>query len=107
MTQVMENASLAKVVGGTDLAPNVYEGGFKLWECSIDLCDYLAAEHAALGRTAHEAAPTSRPTVSTLTAGCSAAGHSHLACFTERPRNARCSSCMSVYACCRAGARSS
>lgn len=26
----------------TDLVPGVYEGGLKVWECSIDLCRYLA-----------------------------------------------------------------
>ena len=26
----------------TDLIPGVYEGGLKVWECSIDLCRYLA-----------------------------------------------------------------
>ncbi|KAG7346551.1 lysine methyltransferase [Nitzschia inconspicua] len=25
----------------TDLVPGVYEGGLKVWECSIDLCQYL------------------------------------------------------------------
>lgn len=27
----------------TDLLPGVYEGGLKVWECSLDLCRYLAA----------------------------------------------------------------
>ena len=26
----------------TDIVPGVYEGGLKVWECSIDLCNYLA-----------------------------------------------------------------
>ena len=26
----------------TDLVPGVYEGGLKVWECSLDLCRYLA-----------------------------------------------------------------
>ncbi|PSN66892.1 hypothetical protein BS50DRAFT_377353 [Corynespora cassiicola Philippines] len=25
----------------TDLQPNVYEGGYKTWECSLDLCSFL------------------------------------------------------------------
>uniref|UniRef100_A0A0N4ZNW1 protein-histidine N-methyltransferase n=1 Tax=Parastrongyloides trichosuri TaxID=131310 RepID=A0A0N4ZNW1_PARTI len=25
----------------SDLVPNVYEGGFKVWECSLDICSYL------------------------------------------------------------------
>lgn len=24
-----------------DIIPNVYEGGFKTWECSLDLAEYL------------------------------------------------------------------
>ncbi|KAL3822310.1 hypothetical protein ACHAXA_002625 [Cyclostephanos tholiformis] len=27
----------------TDLIPGVYEGGLKVWECSLDLCRYLAS----------------------------------------------------------------
>jgi hypothetical protein len=27
--------------GTTDLVPGVYEGGLKVWECSLDLCRYL------------------------------------------------------------------
>ncbi len=27
---------------GTDLVPGLYEGGLKVWECSLDLCRYLA-----------------------------------------------------------------
>ena len=30
-----------------DIAPNVYEGGFKTWECSVDLANYLAFSHLA------------------------------------------------------------
>lgn len=28
-------------IAHTDLKPNVYEGGYKLWECSFDLMDYI------------------------------------------------------------------
>lgn len=28
-----------------DITPNVYEGGFKTWECSLDLAKYLATQH--------------------------------------------------------------
>lgn len=34
--------------GEYDLVSGVYEGGFKTWECSVDLCEYLAAEWPAL-----------------------------------------------------------
>ncbi|KAJ1623913.1 hypothetical protein T492DRAFT_283487 [Pavlovales sp. CCMP2436] len=30
--------------GEFDVVAGVYEGGFKTWECSLDLCSYLAAE---------------------------------------------------------------
>ena len=26
-----------------DIVPNVYEGGFKTWECSVDLSDYVCS----------------------------------------------------------------
>lgn len=28
----------------TDIVPGVYEGGLKVWECSVDLCNYLALQ---------------------------------------------------------------
>ena len=30
--------------GNTDLIPGEYEGGAKVWECSLDLCHYLTAQ---------------------------------------------------------------
>ena len=36
-------SALTPVVSRTDLLPGVYEGGFKVWECSIDLVRYLEA----------------------------------------------------------------
>lgn len=30
-----------------DIEPYIYEGGFKTWECSIDLANYLAEKLAA------------------------------------------------------------
>lgn len=36
--------SLGEPVAGLssdDITPNVYEGGFKTWECSVDLAEYL------------------------------------------------------------------
>lgn len=32
-----EYASLKALLHASDLLPNVYEGGFKLWECAVDL----------------------------------------------------------------------
>ena len=31
-----------------DIKPDVYEGGFKTWECSIDLARYLASNRGGL-----------------------------------------------------------
>ena len=45
---------LAAVVKATDLAPNVYEGGLKLWECAIDLCHHLAENHGSLSEKRHQ-----------------------------------------------------
>lgn len=36
----------------TDLIPGVYEGGLKVWECSLDLCRHLAEEIVRLEQTA-------------------------------------------------------
>ncbi|MEW5310908.1 MAG: hypothetical protein WDW38_002662 [Sanguina aurantia] len=33
-------------VGSSDLIPDVYEGGFKLWECATDLCRFLLTKYA-------------------------------------------------------------
>lgn len=41
-----ENASENSCVVGlstNDITPNVYEGGYKTWECSIDLANYVLA----------------------------------------------------------------
>ena len=39
-SEVIDKESLAD----TDLIPGVYEGGLKVWECSLDLCRHLAHE---------------------------------------------------------------
>ena len=36
----------------TDLIPGVYEGGLKVWECSLDLCRHLAEEMVRLEQAA-------------------------------------------------------
>lgn len=43
----MEGAELAGL-SIHDIQPNVYEGGFKTWECSIDLARYLARNKNSL-----------------------------------------------------------
>jgi hypothetical protein len=37
-----ESQKIAEILKTGDLLSGVYEGGFKLWECSIDLVEYLA-----------------------------------------------------------------
>jgi hypothetical protein len=32
---------LLNKTNNTDLIPHVYEGGFKIWECSVDMMEYL------------------------------------------------------------------
>ena len=46
MAEVDEFSSntLAGLSSGDDLTPGVYEGGFKTWECAIDLAQYLAGQ---------------------------------------------------------------
>jgi protein-histidine N-methyltransferase len=35
-------ANMLNLSGNTDLIKGVYEGGFKTWECSIDMVQYLS-----------------------------------------------------------------
>jgi hypothetical protein len=37
----------------TDLIPGIYEGGLKVWECSLDLCRHLAEEMLRLEQQNH------------------------------------------------------
>ena len=37
---------LEEIVQRSDLVPGIYEGGFKLWECSIDLIQYFVETNA-------------------------------------------------------------
>jgi protein-histidine N-methyltransferase len=41
MAEDEESSSIPSGLDASDLAPNVYEGGFKTWECSLDLCRFL------------------------------------------------------------------
>lgn len=39
-----DSSSFEEPVAGlssNDITPNVYEGGFKTWECSVDLAEHL------------------------------------------------------------------
>jgi hypothetical protein len=40
-TQAIGNEQIDDIVKKSDLQPAVYEGGFKLWECAIDLLNYF------------------------------------------------------------------
>ena len=35
------SGQLAAVVARSDVVPSVYEGGYKVWECAVDLCRHL------------------------------------------------------------------
>jgi protein-histidine N-methyltransferase len=37
-----EVVSMLNLSGNSDLVKGVYEGGFKTWECSIDMVQYLS-----------------------------------------------------------------
>jgi len=40
--EIIGTSEVSKVLGHSDLVPNVYEGGFKVWECAVDLLYFLA-----------------------------------------------------------------
>ncbi|PAV56212.1 hypothetical protein WR25_01289 [Diploscapter pachys] len=49
-----ESPELADI-SKSDLTPSVYEGGLKVWECALDLCNYVEQEKDALsGKTVLE-----------------------------------------------------
>ncbi|PXF49343.1 Histidine protein methyltransferase 1-like [Gracilariopsis chorda] len=39
---------------GSDIVPSVYEGGYKLWECAIDLAEYLRKASLCKGKSVLE-----------------------------------------------------
>lgn len=41
MAEDTSEQSCAVGLSTDDITPNVYEGGFKTWECSIDLANYI------------------------------------------------------------------
>lgn len=43
--------AIAGLSTGDDLTPGVYEGGFKTWECAIDLAHYLVGHWSAIAGT--------------------------------------------------------
>lgn len=43
MAEDIPGQSTAVGLSIDDITPNVYEGGFKTWECSIDLANYVLA----------------------------------------------------------------
>jgi hypothetical protein len=49
--------NLGQVVARTDVQAGVYEGGFKLWECAVDLMHYVAA-HPELLLARAQGSPT-------------------------------------------------
>lgn len=49
-----DNAELIAGLEQGDLKPNFYEGGFKTWECSLDLADVLLSSFAGIGTAGEE-----------------------------------------------------
>ena len=45
--ETLPKSEKSSVEANTDLVPGVYEGGFKIWECSYDLLAYLQELHAS------------------------------------------------------------
>jgi len=41
--------SVTASLSADDITPNIYEGGFKTWECSLDLASYLGYYIPRLG----------------------------------------------------------
>jgi predicted nicotinamide N-methyase len=48
LCRVREQNSVPQSLRNTDLVPGVYEGGLKVWECSVDLCRYLQENNVAI-----------------------------------------------------------
>ena len=46
--RVREESSSFSVNQNTDLVPGVYEGGLKVWECSMDLCRYFHCNNVTI-----------------------------------------------------------
>lgn len=40
--EISDQSSPAVGLSTDDITPNVYEGGFKTWECAVDLASYLS-----------------------------------------------------------------
>lgn len=49
-----DNAELIAGLEQGDLKPNFYEGGFKTWECSLDLADVLLSSFPGIGAVGEE-----------------------------------------------------
>ena len=68
--------------GGTDLIPGVYEGGFKLWECSIDLSTYILQNYDSLLSTGSVSGGSNGGSSRVLDLGC---GHGILGICCASP----------------------
>lgn len=44
----LNNEDLLEGLSKDDIKPGLYEGGFKTWECSIDLARYLVTERQVI-----------------------------------------------------------
>ncbi|CEF60006.1 Histidine protein methyltransferase 1 homolog [Strongyloides ratti] len=46
-----KNSNDLKDIDKSDLVPNIYEGGFKIWECTLDMCNYITNNCNFKGKT--------------------------------------------------------
>lgn len=47
-TDELSSSTIAGLSTGDDLTPGIYEGGFKTWECAVDLARYLVGQWNAI-----------------------------------------------------------
>jgi len=62
--------SAVKAAANTDVLPGVYEGGFKVWECAIDLVKYLQSEAATTSQLSKIYHPQNETGTRILDLGC-------------------------------------
>uniref|UniRef100_A0A0K0E4D4 protein-histidine N-methyltransferase n=1 Tax=Strongyloides stercoralis TaxID=6248 RepID=A0A0K0E4D4_STRER len=47
---IYKDSSVLKDIDKSDLVPNIYEGGFKVWECTLDMCNYIRKNNDFKGK---------------------------------------------------------
>jgi predicted nicotinamide N-methyase len=65
----IDDAETSQMLQTNDIIPSVYEGGFKIWECSIDLTRYLMGEDVLGKRVLELGCGSGVPGIYALTKG--------------------------------------